>query len=540
MATRATQYTRQIGNVSVIYNIYRIVLPLVLLVTYISAPDTTILGALNLPVFVQVSTGYAIFGVLITFITSTRQHLGESPRFLAMTLIVDILALSLLIYSCGGISSGLGILLIVTIAAGSILIRGRISTFMAAIATILIIYTEVYLSFALRNPSNQFLQAGILGAILFATSIYIQSMTSRSYRAAVLADEQASSIIDLEKLNDEIIQRMRTGIIVVKPDNEIVTINSASRHMLGPILERVERNGKLQYLLPDLLVKQLDAWRHYPQTHLAILDIPNTNIRIQTGYAFLNDDPNSDVLVFLENHSQIMQRVQQMKLASLGRLTASIAHEVRNPLGAISHASQLLKESETVDKNDQRMIEIILNHCKRVNSIIEHVLDVSRHKEVTPSRIELKSWLEKFIATYTETHENCDAVNLQSLLDEVLIKVIPSQLEQVLTNLLDNGLRYSKRATGKAEIDIEIGVTLDNEDVQPFLRVTDKGPALNAQAQAQLFEPFHTTESGGTGLGLYISKELCEANQAHLAYSASDAGTSCFTIYFSDPERIVA
>ena len=540
MANRATQYSRQLGNVSVIYNIYRIVLPLVLLVTYISTPDTTILGALDLPIFVQVSTAYAIFGVMVTFVTSTRERLGEDPRFLAITLIVDILALCLLIYSCGGISSGLGLLLIVTIAAGSILIRGRVSIFLAAIATILIIYSEVYLSFALRNPSNQFLQAGILGSILFATSIYIQTATSRAYRAAVLADAQASSIIDLEKLNDEIIQRMRTGIIVVKSNNQIVTINSAARHMLRPVLTKTEHEGKTDYVLPDMIAKQLDGWRHYPQSHVAILEIPNTDTRIQSGYAFLNEDADSDVLIFLENYSQIMQRVQQMKLASLGRLTASIAHEVRNPLGAISHASQLLKESESIDKNDQRMIEIILNHCERVNSIIEHVLDVSRHKEVTPSLIALKPWLEKFIANYTETHKNCDAINLSAEASDVSAKIIPSQLEQVLSNLFDNGLRYSKRATGKAAIDVVIGVNRDNDDIRPIVRVIDQGHVLDSQAQTQLFEPFHTTEAGGTGLGLYISKELCEANQAHLSYGASDAGTSCFTIYFSDPSRVVS
>ncbi|MEX2131726.1 MAG: ATP-binding protein [Pseudohongiellaceae bacterium] len=540
MATRTTQYSRQIGNVSVIYNIYRIVLPLVLLVTYISTPDNTILGTLNLPIFVQVSTGYAIFGVLMTFITSTRESLVENTKFLTMTLIVDILALSLLIYSCGGTASGLGLLLIVTIAAGSILIRGRISIFLAAIATILIIYTEVYLSFAVRNLSAQFLQAGILGSILFATSIYIQTVTSRAYRAALLADEQASNIIDLEKLNDEIIQRMRTGVIVVKSDNQIVTMNSAARHMLNPVLQRHERDGKSVYLLPDMLVKQLDAWRHYPKTHLSILDLPNSNIRIQTGYAFLNDSPDSDVLIFLENHSQVMQRVQQMKLASLGRLTASIAHEVRNPLGAISHASQLLKESGTVDQSDKRMIEIILNQCNRVNGIIEHVLDASRHKEVTPSRISLEPWLKSFIESYKETHEDCDKINLKITADNVEIKVIPSQLEQVLANLFDNGLRYSRRASGTSTIDVVIEVSLENDEELPCLRVIDRGRALDSAEQALLFEPFYTTESSGTGLGLYISKELCEANRAHLTYSASDTGTSCFTIYFSDPNRVVS
>ncbi|MFM1895064.1 MAG: sensor protein PilS [Pseudomonadota bacterium] len=539
MATKATQYTRQIDNVSVVYNIYRIVLPLVLLVTYISSPDTTILGELDLTLFVQTSTAYAIYGVLITFITDTREEMARSTRFLTTTLIIDIIALSLLIYSCGGIISGLGLLLIVTVASGSILIRGRISTFLAAIATIATIYSEVYLSFVLNNPPNQFLQAGILGTILFATSLYIQTVTNRAYRAAVLADQQASSIIDLEKLNNEIIQRMRTGIIVVTAGNRVLTMNSAARNMLLPLLHPSTADSAAAATLPRILAEQIEAWRNHPQTRLQLIDVPDSNTRIQPSFAFLGNEADADILVFLENHSHIMQRVQQMKLASLGRLTASIAHEVRNPLGAISHASQLLKESENISHSDQRMVEIILNHCNRVNHIIEHVLDVSRHRDVSPSRIELKPWLERFIATFKETHKDCDEIRLTVNPPDVEIKVIPNQLEQVLTNLFDNGIRYSKRGTGKAELDVVVGLSALEGEPRPFLQVIDKGAALDKQAQGQFFEPFHTTESSGTGLGLYISKELCEANQAALVYSATEQGTSCFSIYFSNPDQAV-
>jgi two-component system, NtrC family, sensor histidine kinase PilS len=538
MALGTAQYTQQISNVSLIYNIYRTLLPLVLLITYISSPNNTILGTLDQTLFVQVTTGYAVFGVLLLYISGLRHKLTENHQFLTATLIIDILAMTLLIYSCKGIVSGLGLLLIVTIASGSIMIRGRISTFLAAVASIAVIYSEVYLSFIVNDSPPQFVQAGILGTILFAASMYIQTVTNRAYRAALLADEQASNIVDLEKLNKEIIQRMRTGIIVVGSDNQIVTINSAALAMLQPIMDTVVDSAEGQYFLPEILVLQLSGWRSRPQARLELIEIPGVNIKVQASFAYLNREPDSDILVFLENQSQIMQRVQQMKLASLGRLTASIAHEVRNPLGAISHASQLLSESESIGDADHRMLEIILNHCKRVNQIIEHVLNVSRHKELVPNRIQLNQWLVGFIHNYRETHPECDSISLSVVPEVIEIKVITSQLEQVLNNLFDNGLRYSKKATGKATLVLKAGLIESAQLQQPFLQVIDQGRALDQNSRAQLFEPFHTTEPSGTGLGLYISKELCEANQAQLVYSSTPENTSCFSIYFSHPDRV--
>jgi two-component system sensor histidine kinase PilS (NtrC family) len=231
----------------------------------------------------------------------------------------------------------------------------------------------------------------------------------------------------------------------------------------------------------------------------------------------------------------MMHRIRQTKLASLGRLTANIAHEVRNPLGAISHAGQMLNESEAISSNeDKRLLEIILNHSNRVNRIIEDVLDVSRHKDVAASKIQLDNWLAKFISHYKNSSEQCDDIQFEIEPKDIELKVSSSQLERILTNLFDNGLRYSQKATGKANLIIKAGLHSGTDGgLQPFIRIIDEGPGLSEEEESHLFEPFHTTESSGTGLGLYISKELCEANQATLDYSVTKSGNSCFSIYFS-------
>ncbi|MEQ8954781.1 MAG: ATP-binding protein [Gammaproteobacteria bacterium] len=540
MAEGIAQNTGQLSNVAVVYNIYRIVLPLVLLVTFISSPENTLLGEFDPTLFVQVTTTYAIFGVLVTFFAPTGGGILRNTQVLSGTIVVDILAITLIVFSSGGMISGMGLLLIVTMASGSILIRGRVSTFLAAIAALALIYSELYLSLVLEDSPNQFIQTGILGAILFITSLYIQFLSQRIHKATELASKQASDIVDLEKLNDEIIQRMRTGVVVVDPNNQIMTMNSSARTILGPVLDPAALSGEGTSRIPNVMLDQLELWKNNPKRQPQPIVIPNSNRQVQMNFAFLHPESDSDVLVFLEDNRQIIQRVRQMKLASLGRLTASIAHEVRNPLGAISHASQLLRESDRIEDADKRMIEIILAHCKRVNMIIEDVLDASRHDDTSSKKINLKEWLERFIENYKSTHKECDEIELRTNSEDAEVNVIEGQLEQVLNNLFENGIRYSLKATGRATLKVVCGMEVKDGDVQPYVHIIDKGPGIDDEAEALLFEPFHTTEATGTGLGLYISKELCEANQSQLTYRRTDDGNSCFSIYFSHPARSVA
>lgn len=534
-----TAYPGQIYNVSVVYNIYRIILPLVLLASSVG-PGFTLLGDLDPTLFVQVCTAYAVFGIIITFFIPIGTRIVGNSHILTGSLIIDIFAITLLTYSSGGMISGLGLLLIVTVASGSILIRGRISTFLAAVAALSLIYSELYLTLSLDNAANQFVQTGILGAILFVTSLYIQTLTNRIYKATMLADKQASDIVDLEKLNNEIIQRMRTGVVVVNTERQIVSMNSAARSILLPILQENDKDEQQLKRLPSVLSEQLALWKINSKRQPQPIVIPNSKRQVQLNFAFLTPDSDSDVLVFLEDNRQIVQRVRQMKLASLGRLTASIAHEVRNPLGAISHASQLLRESVTVTDDDKRMIEIILDHCNRVNLIIEDVLDASRHDDTTANLVDLEEWLTTFIENYKATHELCDEIELVIATPEVKVKVIEGQLEQVLNNLFDNGLRYSQKHTGRATLMIQAGLEDKDGDVQRYVHIIDDGPGINEEDENRLFEPFHTTESSGTGLGLYISKELCEANQSQLVYGRTPSGKSSFSIYFGNPDRVMA
>jgi two-component system sensor histidine kinase PilS (NtrC family) len=244
------------------------------------------------------------------------------------------------------------------------------------------------------------------------------------------------------------------------------------------------------------------------------------------------------VLVFLEDTSLMNARVQQSKLASLGRLSASIAHEIRNPVGAMSHAGQLLAESEGMTADDLRLTEIIRTHADRVSHIIDNVLQLSRRESSRPEELQLEPWLNDFAAEFTRTLELQEGeLSVAEAVEGLAVRMDPSHLRQILWNLCDNAVKYASE-TGGILVELKAGRTLRHD--RPFLEVLDQGHGVNPQTVDKIFEPFYTDKSGGTGLGLYISRELCELNRATLVYQARDGGGSIFRIIFSDSARWAA
>ena len=229
------------------------------------------------------------------------------------------------------------------------------------------------------------------------------------------------------------------------------------------------------------------------------------------------------------------QQAQQLKLASLGRLTASIAHEIRNPLGAISHAGQLLAESQRLDAGDSRLTEIIKEHSQRVNTIIENILQLSRREHVHAKEFQLKPWLDEFLYDFCSSeHVSNRQISLDISPEDTEIRMDPSQLHQIMWNLFSNGIRHGG-TKGLPTLVIKGGVT--QESHIPFLDIIDSGPGIDPETAQHIFDPFFTTEPHGTGLGLYIARELCECNQARLNYIQRQEGGGCFRITFADPRR---
>jgi two-component system sensor histidine kinase PilS (NtrC family) len=516
-----------------VYNVYRLVLSLILLISSYFGNIISALGSIDQELFVQVMVVYTIFNIIVLFrVFLPVNRILEISQFISVILI-DILFLILISYTFGGVSSGMAILLLVPVASGSLIFHSRLSTFFAAVGSILIIYTEVYLNFIIDTGIVYFVQAGLLGFSLFVVSGLLQYLGRRARQNELLTQEQAENIQSLQEMNNLIIQRMHNGILVVNKNGNILNINDAAKRFL-----HLQDTQKEAYGLDVILTEQLNDWLKDNSTQASPFRLESSTRELQANFAFLNTgtgaDPDPDILIFLEDFSLLTSRAQQLKLMSLGRLTASIAHEVRNPLGAISHASQLLSESKEIVESDQRLLEIIGTHTKRVNLIIENILDLSRNKANDTSKINITDWLEQFIGKFSNAQAEQVSIECSIHPQDIAIRFNPDQLEQVLTNICENGIRYSNKSTGKQSVTIEAGLSENNKN--PVFYILDDGKGIPEELFTQIFEPFFTTEQSGTGLGLFICKEICDANNARLSYHSDYKGKSCFQINFSSAE----
>jgi two-component system, NtrC family, sensor histidine kinase PilS len=522
-------------NLLKVYNYYRACVGIALIAMLLQQYTQTRLGRLQPETFLWVALGYTAINLLSAISTAALPgRLFSRQLPVVMLVLFDIGALTWLMYLSGGVGSGLGVVILVAVAAGSVLVTGRASAFLAAVATIAVLYEEFYVSLTTPDYGSDYFQAGVLGAIYFATSIGIQSLSARLRRTEIVSLSRAAEVADLERVNRSIIQRMRTGIIVVDADDRPRLLNQSARSLLG----LADKDGSTPPL-PQALLDRLHAWRANTHVRTGPFDIAPTTPEIRANFSAVRPErPEADIIVFLEDTVEVQQQAQQLKLAALGRLSASIAHEIRNPLGAISHAGQLLSESRHLDKGDTRLTDIINMQSKRMNGVIEDVLELSRRKPPSPTRINLRASLDEFVTQFRQSIEDAAdiSVNVQPATTEV--RVDPGHLSQALTNLALNGLRYSKERTGVPTLSIEGGI--DPTTDRPYLNVIDSGPGVPLDQVENLFEPFFTTERTGTGLGLYLTRELCEANQARVTYTRDQRGGSCFRITFAHPDRITA
>jgi two-component system sensor histidine kinase PilS (NtrC family) len=519
-------------RVLILLNLFRLSVGAVLLAVFYVVETPRIVGDTDESLAWGALIGLLAAGCVFLVLLQQRRPDTRVQTYLQFA--TDLVAIALLIHASGGISSGVGGILIVSVGALALLLPTERAFLIAAVTTLVLLGEQTYAQLQGLTTGAQFAPVGILGAVIFVITAVVQLLRTRLVESEALAEQRGLDLRNLVELNEYIIQHLRESIVVVDGDDQIRLINESAIKQLGAGARPTEL--KLAAISSEL-TDQLSRWRSgssIDRTQMAFSSPEGTNI--QPHFAPLSTGRTGGVVIFLEDISLIAERVQQAKLAALGRLSASIAHEIRNPLGAMSHAGQLLAESPSMGKDEHRLTDIIRVNSRRVSQIVESVLALSRREAAQPESLQLTPWVEDFTREFLQTLELYEgAVSLVGDAPDIEVRMDPTHLHQILWNLCDNAVKYASVAAGAIAVEISCGVL--EPSGRPYLEVADRGAGIKPDKVEQIFEPFYTSQPGGTGLGLYISHELAERNGAALRYQPRPGGGSAFRIVFADPKR---
>jgi len=446
--------------------------------------------------------------------------------------VLDVIATVLMVHSIAHLQTGIAMALIVNFGAAAVLLPLRTTLTLALVAGTLLL-GEYLLSRGDSGLDSRTLIEILVCALGYVAMAKLGDMVGRQMRDThVLAQQRGEEVASLAQINELIIRRMRTGVLVVDVAGIVHLHNEAAWQLLGqPQTDRLT----LGDAAPEL-AQRLFQWR--------MEDNRNEGKPLRLGPDQLDLIPrfaglgvSSELFViFLDDTSMVTRRAEELTLANLGRLSASIAHEIRNPLAAISYSAQLLEESPDLPEADRRLVEIVLNHCQRMNGIIENVLALSRRERSRPESVEVAQWVTRFVEEYKSSHY-IDTTELRAAAQnsQLLAMVDPQHLDQVVSCLVQNAMIHGHLPGEPARITVAARRLGDSESI--VVEVLDRGPGIPPKVAATIFEPFVTTHEHGNGLGLYIARQLCEANQAKLEYLPM-AGGSCFRITLPHAQRL--
>jgi two-component system sensor histidine kinase PilS (NtrC family) len=504
------------------FNLYRLILSSLLVFLFGSFGSALALIAHSLRLFYDTSVVYVILAV--TFQLAIRLRKPKFSVQLAVQVSADIICVTLLMYAGGGIQSGLGILLLMSLAATGLISRGRITLFFAALASIAILLEHSYAVLTQNDDAAQFVQAGLLSIAYFAVALMAHTLARYAVASEKLATQRGTELASMAEANRLVIEGMPDGVLVVDERGVIRQFNPSAERLTGCNIPMSGRDT-LESCMP-ILADLFATWRKDQSSTPKKVQFPATGYSVRVRFLPVQHGDFLGALVFLEDTQRIQAQAQQIKLAALGRLTASVAHEIRNPLSAISYAAELFEEEEHSPEQG-RLIQIILDNTSRLEGIVQDVMQLNRRDRVRPETLKLAAILPKFAEEICQSkHMSPDIIQL-NVESECTVNFDRGHFFQILWNLCSNALRYCRKQTGSVQLS-----SRQSESESTILEVFNDGEEIKPEMVQQLFEPFFTSDPSGTGLGLYIARELSEANGARLEYVQQAQGGVCFRITF--------
>ncbi len=513
----SSSLTRRIVNY---LNIYRLVIAMLLGFAHFGQPIAVEDWGGSRALASTTLISYMLFAAYHLF--SARRKNANFFRLATYSLTADILFLSLLVLALGELEGGIGILLVFTSAAAAVLLPLRLALFLASIASLTMIGGAMWNHHPGTTTTESLLQAGLYSVTAMISAVMANQLAywGRDYR--LIAQKHRETLYELEQVNELIIRRMRTGVIAVDDDCKIRVMNETAWFLMGS--PRV-RQCPLKTLSPRLN-QALAAWKKDPFADQEPVLLEPSQAQVLPSFVALPGEPDFGALVFLSDSNIVARRAVELSVNSLAKLSGSIAHEIRNPLAALTHAAQLLEESPQIHLSEMRLVNIIQNHSKRMNGIVENILQLSRREHSRPELVPLHTYLYQFANEFKVSLVNRE-LDFEAAIDpeETLVVYDKSQLSQCLWKLLDNAVDHAGR--DKSIPKIRLALTKDEESGFCIITIADNGPGISKKQLDKIFEPFYSTRKDGSGLGLYIARQLCEANQAELTVD-SELGKGAF------------
>jgi two-component system, NtrC family, sensor histidine kinase PilS len=535
IATSPTNITATRWRSLKLYNAYRLVVALLLLATQNLLTNDAWLQIAATDLFSALALGYFVFSLISTAFTwfeKTNIHIN-----LPIQILLDIVFIVLMMHAQDGSQSSIGLLLVIAIASASLISEGRLALFYAAIASIGILLEQSYRMLNLETSASSYTPAVLLCLGCFATAWLAYSLAKRAKESELLASQRGLDVQNLAQINALITHEMQDGVLVVDQDFRIKHHNMQAEKLLGldnNYSESKNWQGKPLTKISPEIATLMRLWQDetepshgFVSTNSAaanFLKLTALSRELRLRFLPISEDKSPDsrkqgAVIFISDWSQMQTQAHQVKLAALGRLTANIAHEIRNPLSAISHATQLLQEDDT-DPGTKRMLQIISDNVQRVDQIIKDVLELNRRDRTNQEVLHLENFMQDFYTQFCAVEKIPETgFKLTLISSDTHISFDRRHLNQILWNLCKNGWRHCQKL--ETSLELALAMTGNTKNVQ--IEINDDGEGIPESVRSHLFEPFFTTEKSGTGLGLYIARELADANGAKLLYKTLDS-----------------
>ncbi len=492
------------------FNLYRLILAAIFATLSLLITPDWLIGAED-PFFFRLSAfGYLISSAL--FVIAIRARWPSFPVQLSLHIFTDIVIITAMANASGGVSSGLGLMLLVSLASAGLVGRGRLALMYASMATIAMLIMHASRMLNSHAQPQDYLQTGLLSLSYFAIAWLAHILTKRALALEQEAIEKAKELALLNSIHALAAGDSATGIIAFTNSGKVTYCNARACVILG----MDPKEGK-----PVSVRGLFEQTSKMPsQAGELEMDLPGARARLR----FLPVENSEHTVLLLEDLSRAEKLAQQIKLASLGRLTLNIAHEIRNPLSAIGHAAQLLEEDASSDANN-KLTAIIRNNIRRLDHMVDDILTLNRRDRQQNENIELAPFLQNWVREWQQAEEIPENAVIIEMTTNTTICFAPQHLRQILWNLSANAWRYCRKQAGSVRF------LLHGDEHTISLEISDNGPGISPENEAHLFEPFFTTDAQGTGLGLFIARELAESNNARIEFAGNQPG-ACFLLTF--------